>query len=197
MRKVLMILKFCHFIDCEGGLKSRNLKLRHESLERIVQIWILHHILLIEADNHVYSMHKLGMKQNELFSWDSNESNIIGDFYGERGCIINCIPNVCIQFLSVKAGGEADAFSLTEVSFDHSREDEWKDGVADNQRCCYSVKYDGARLEADIETEFYLRFRDDGSYIFVYNDYAVSVSSIHRGNSGLEVKQLWRMSKTI
>ena len=85
-----------HFIDIEGNLISRGLKLKRVSVEIL---WILRHVILIATDENVYSADKISLKKSKLFSWPPmDEGSEVSKF----------IPMVGVRFLRTHEPGEDD-----------------------------------------------------------------------------------------
>ena len=171
-----------HFINIDGNLISREFKIFHKSVQTL---WILRHIILIQAEEHIYSVDKITLKKNKLFSSDEVD----------EGCeVIKFIPMVGVLFLRTNEPDDGqDVFTLTEVSYDHNKDDEWRKNYLDKQECCYSTSAIAPVLKHEddegepIEDMNELRFSEDGSHFMYYCDSEVQVFSIDKDS----ITHLW------
>ena len=154
--------KMIHFINTEGRLTSRDLKLRH-----IYELWILNHIILLMTRKNVYSVDKSKLQKNKLFSWPDPQI--------DEG-IIKVIPNVGVRFLRIDRSNNHHTFFLKEVSFDHLRMDEWEKDETDKKGCCNTTSAVAPKYDNDCG--YPLCFSEDGSHFMYHSRKEIEVFSI-------------------
>ena len=98
-------------------------------IERVHDLWILRHVVLLEVESwggiNVHSIDKLRLnKECRLFSWGFSLGS---EGWARRATHFN--PKLGVRFLLCKRGRRNDAALclLKEVSLDHRKEDEWVD----------------------------------------------------------------------
>ena len=168
-----------HYVSSSGSIRSKRLELDNENVDHIK---ILRHVILLETTIQVCSVDKVTMKQSNIFSVNVGIIDVA-----------KFIPNVVVCYLGIKeTEGGNDKFYLKEVSFDHFKEDEWRQNETDNEGCCYSVEMVAPVLALeDDDEEPDLVISDDGSHFIYHSDCEIQVFSIDKGEVGLSMRHLW------